>query len=168
MSNNILEMQCRSMRDNIIIHGLPETNKETYQTMEQLVKSFMKDNLKMDDHEVEAHRLRQAEASRWRSRPIVVKVVDSKIKMSIMERGKELQGPNFSISDQFPPEILRRCRLLQSIMTQARKNNKKAHLVIDKLYIDGKLYSNPEVTYWLGGGDISMNSWKLTRYLLLI
>lgn len=54
MSNDILEMQCRSMRNNIIIHGLPETNKETYQSTEQLVKSFMKENLKMDKREVEA------------------------------------------------------------------------------------------------------------------
>lgn len=70
MSNDILDLQCRSMRDNIIIHGLPETNKETYQSTEQLVKSFMRDNLKMDEREVEAirfsrvHRIGQVEASR--------------------------------------------------------------------------------------------------------
>lgn len=29
MSNDILEMQRRNMRGNIIIHRLPETNKET-------------------------------------------------------------------------------------------------------------------------------------------
>ncbi len=159
MSNDILKMQSRSMRDNIIIHGLPETNKETYQSTEQLVKSFMKDSLKMEEREVDAlrfsrvHRVGQAEASRQKSCPIVAKVVDTKMKMSIMGRGKELRGTNYSISDQYPPEILRRHRLLHPVMTEARKNNKKTRLVIDKLYIDGKLYSNPEITYWLCGGD---------------
>lgn len=77
------------------------------------------------------------------------------MKMSIMRRGKELCDTKFSISDQYPPEILRRRRLLHPTMTEARKNDKKVRLVIDKLYIDGKLYSNPELTYWLGGGDVN-------------
>ncbi|CAK6975948.1 uncharacterized protein LOC119127540 [Scomber scombrus] len=125
------------MRDNIIIHGLPETNKEIYQSTEQLVKSFMKENLKMDEHEVEAihfsraHRIGHADASRQKSRPNVAKVLDTKMKMSIMRRGKELRDTNFSISDQYPPEILRRRRLLHPTMTEARKNDKKARLVID-------------------------------------
>ncbi|CAJ1055550.1 uncharacterized protein LOC119127540 [Xyrichtys novacula] len=159
MSNDILDMQSRSMRDNIIIHGLPETQKETYQSTEQLVKTFMKSTLKMEEREVDAirfsrvHRVGQAESSRQKSRPIVAKVVDTKMKISIMGRGKELRGTNYSISDQYPPEILRRRRLLHPVMTEVRKNNKKARLVTDKLYIDGKLYSNPEITHWLFGGD---------------
>ncbi|CAK6984734.1 uncharacterized protein LOC119127540, partial [Scomber scombrus] len=77
MSNDILEMQCRSMRE----------------------------NLKMDEREVEAihfsraHRIGHANASRQKSRPIVAKVHDTKMKMSIMRRGKELRDTNFSISD---------------------------------------------------------------------
>lgn len=56
MSNDILDMQSRSMRVSIIIYGIPETSKETYQTSEQLVKSFMKDNLKMGERELETIR----------------------------------------------------------------------------------------------------------------
>ena len=43
MANDMLDLQCRSMRDNIIFHGLPEERKETYQTTERLVKLFMKE-----------------------------------------------------------------------------------------------------------------------------
>lgn len=79
------------MRDNIIIHGIHETNKETYQSTELLVKTLLKESPKMDECEVEAihfsraHRIGNAEASRQKHRPI-----DTKIKISIMERGKEL------------------------------------------------------------------------------
>ncbi|KAK7896391.1 hypothetical protein WMY93_021716 [Mugilogobius chulae] len=53
LSESILDLQCRSMRDNIIIHGIPEENKETYQVTEQLVKKFMTDQLKMDQPTVQ-------------------------------------------------------------------------------------------------------------------
>ncbi|KAM3591288.1 uncharacterized protein V6R79_026160 [Siganus canaliculatus] len=161
MSNDIVDMQSRSMRDNIIIHGLPETQKETYQSTEQLVKSFMKNSLKMEKREVDTHRFSRihrighAEYLRQKGRPIVAKVLDTKMKMFIMGRRKELCGTNYSFSDQNPLEILMRRRLLHPAMTEARKNNKKARLVIDKLYIDGKLYRNPEITYWLFSGNIS-------------
>lgn len=36
-TNNILNLQCRSMRDNIIVHGI---NTETYQATEQTLKTF--------------------------------------------------------------------------------------------------------------------------------
>lgn len=86
---------------------------------------------------------------------MVAKVLDTKMKISIMERRKELRGTNFSINDQFPPEILKRRRILHPIMTEARKSNRRTRLAIDRLFsdIDGKLYVNPDTTYWLGGGD---------------
>ena len=55
--------------DNIIIHGLPEINKETYQSTEQLVKSFMKENLKMDEARGRSHQFLQS-APDWACRHI--------------------------------------------------------------------------------------------------
>lgn len=120
MSNDILKMQSRSMRENIIIHGIPETNKEIP------VHGTTGENL-----------------------PIVAKVADTKMKISIMGRGKELRGTNFFISNHYPAEILRRRRLLHPIMTEARQNRTNARLVIDKLYINGKLG-------WLGGKSANL------------
>lgn len=93
---------------------------------------------------------------------MVAKVLNTKMKIFIMERRTERRGTNFSISDQFPPEILKRRRILHPIMTEARKSNGRIHLVIDKLYINGKLYVNPDTTYWLGGGD---NTRQTVAYL---
>ena len=46
----------------------------------------------------------------------MAKVVDSEMKSAAMSRGKELKGSNYSINDQFPPEIMNRWRLLHPIM----------------------------------------------------
>ena len=53
MTNDILDLQCRSMRHNIIVHGLAEVKNETHQKSEELLKTFLSGNLKMDVNEVE-------------------------------------------------------------------------------------------------------------------
>lgn len=158
MANDILDLQCRSMRDNIIIHGIPGTKNETHLQSGGLVKSFLADDLKLKPEEVQAihfsrvHRIGKARPDQKQPRPIVAKVLDSKMKTTMMSRGKELKNTNYSISNQFPPEILSRSRLLYPVMVEARKRKKNARL-FDKLYIDGQLYRNHKITYWLTGGN---------------
>uniref|UniRef100_A0AAV2MNX9 Uncharacterized protein n=1 Tax=Knipowitschia caucasica TaxID=637954 RepID=A0AAV2MNX9_KNICA len=120
------------MRDNFIIHGLPEQQKETYQDTEQLVKSCLKIHLKMDSTVKEiqlarAHRLGQWRGKTPRGRPFVG------------EHG-ELKGTGLGLTDQFPGEIMRRRKLLQPVLAEARAAGRRAKISIDKLYIDGKLY----------------------------
>ena len=66
------------------------------------------------------HRIGQTKAGKQSCRCVVAKFTDSKLKLAVMVKGRELKGSNFSISDQFPPEILRRRRLLSPIMIEAR------------------------------------------------
>ncbi|CAJ1057774.1 uncharacterized protein LOC119127540 [Xyrichtys novacula] len=113
-------------------------------------------HLKMEPDEADAirfsrvHHLGKAKGDQQKPRPIGAKVTDSKMKSSIMSKGKELKNTVHSVSDQFPAEIMRRRRLLYPIMADARKSKKN----FIELYIDGKLYRNPRVTYWLScSGD---------------
>lgn len=87
----------------------------------------------------------------------MAKVWDSKMKSAVMSKGKELKGSHQAITDQFPLEILRRRRLLYPAMLEARKNKKNARLAVDKLIIDGKIFRDPSVTYWLCGGSGKVN-----------
>ncbi len=128
MANSILDLQYRSMRDNIIIHGLAETKNETHQKSEELLKTFLVNELKMKPEDAGAvrfsrvHHLGRTKTDQQRRPPpIVAKVVDSKMKSAVMSRGKELKGSNYSISYQFPLEIMNRRRLLHPIMAEARK-----------------------------------------------
>lgn len=165
MAKELLDLQSRSMRDNIIIHGLPEPNgeakdgKETHLLLEQSVRSFLTDSFTMKKPEVDTirfcrvHHLGQPRPGVKRSRPIVARVTESRMKHAIIEKGKELKGSNLSVTDQYPPEIMRRRRLLHPIMMDARNSNSKTRLFMDKLFIDGQLYRNSKITYWLTGGD---------------
>ena len=70
-----------------------------------------------------------------------------------MEKGKLLKGSGFSVTDQYPPEIMKRRRLLYPVMTAARNEHKKTRLFMDKLYVEGELFRDSAITYWLSGGD---------------
>lgn len=70
-----------------------------------------------------------------------------------MRKSKELKGISLLITDQYPQEIMNRWRLLYPIMTEARNGNKGTRLVVDKLFIDGQLFRNSDITYWLTGGN---------------
>lgn len=158
IKQDILDLQCRSMRNNIVIHGVPEIQGETFQKTENLVKTFLASHLRMDEAAVQnigfgrVHRIGQKHEGHS-IRPIVAQFLDPKSKSMVMERGKELKGTKFSMNDQFPAEIVKRRRLLFPIMKDAKKSNKRVRLTVDRLYIDGLLYRNASVTYWLSGGD---------------
>uniref|UniRef100_A0AAV2JFR5 Transposase n=1 Tax=Knipowitschia caucasica TaxID=637954 RepID=A0AAV2JFR5_KNICA len=113
----------------------------------------MDENTAQGIHLARAHRLGQQREGASRSRPIVAKLLDPRHKAVIMGKGRELKGTKLAISDQFPQEIMRRRRLLQPILAEARTAGKRSRLSIDKLYIDGTLYRNSKITYWLTGSN---------------
>lgn len=54
----------------------------------------------------------------------------------------KLKDTHISIGEQFPKEIQERWKKLLPIYKRAKENNRKAVLARDKLFIDGKLYSD--------------------------
>lgn len=54
-----------------------------------------------------------------------------------------LKGTNFGIQEQFPDEIEKRRKPLYPILRTARRNQQRAAIVKDKLYVDGKEVSVP-------------------------
>ena len=55
----------------------------------------------------------------------------------------ELKDKEAGISQQFPKEIMEKRRKLVPIMKAARDNGQEAYIVVDKLYIDKRLYRDP-------------------------
>lgn len=94
---DILDLQCRGMRENVIIHGIPEEAGETYRATENLVRHFMKENLGMNEAEVKAinlprvHRIGQKRNVQQRPRPVVAKFLDFKKKLEVMEKARLLK-----------------------------------------------------------------------------
>ena len=106
----ILDLQSRSMRDNIVIRGISEDEKESWDTTRNKVVDFMKNELKISDANKNmidrAHRLGVKTTGTTKSRSIVAKFTTSDAKSAIFKNVKNLAGKhNFSIQEQLPAEI---------------------------------------------------------------
>lgn len=154
LNTALLDLKCRSMRNNIVITGLDEDPKEDYAITERKVKVFLKDSLKMPDAQIakmdfqKAHRFGKQTPSKPRS--IVACLSHYKMKMAIMEKGPELKGLPLSLNDQYPKEIMDRRRVLIPIMKELRAQHQKVKLVVDRLYVNNQLYRDATTIDWLG------------------
>lgn len=150
LKETVLDLQTRSMRDNLIFSGLPETNNENPETV---VKEFMKTQLKIPPEtlrNITFHRVhRFGKSTNASHRPIVAKFEHFQDKLLVKSKGKELKGTKFGLNEQFPKEINERRKVLYPIMKEHRIKNIRTSLVVDKLYINGQLFRDSRVTPWL-------------------
>ena len=150
LKETILDVQARSMRDNLIFSGIPEKAQED---PEAQVRSFLVDALKMSAETANnigfhrVHRLGQRRGTR--PRPIIVKFEKYKEKVVVKGRGRELKGTHYGMNDQFPREINERRKVLYPVLKSSREKGKRTSLVVDKLYVDGQLYRDASTTPWL-------------------
>ena len=133
MKETILDIQTRSMRDNLIFSGIPETTDNP----ELHVQNFIKTQLKLSTdiasnitfHRV--HRLGKLQADKIR--PIIVKFKHYQHKELLKSKGKLLKDTHFEMNDQYPREINERRKALYPILKNHRKNNIRAVMAVDKL-----------------------------------
>ena len=85
-----------------------------------------------------AHRMGRYQ--RTKTRPIVAKFAFYPNREDIRKAAKNLEGTQYSIGQQFPKEIQERRRQLVPLLKEAKSRGQKAHIAVDKLYIDGKLH----------------------------
>ncbi len=115
IKENVIDLQARSMRDNLVFSGIPESAEED---PEATVKNFIKTYLKLPEDTVEnicferVHRMGAKKPGAPRPRPIVAKFGYFKQKEQVKSRGRELKGTDFGVNDQFPKEILERRKIL--------------------------------------------------------
>lgn len=149
---SLLDIQARSMRDNLVFSGIAETAEEDAETT---VRQFIQHQLKLPSDTVKnisfhrVHRLGGRKPGNSRPRPIVAKFEHFKQKEQVKGRGRELRGTNYSVNDQFPKEILDRRRALFPIRKKHISEGCKATVTVDKLYVNGQLFRDPQVTPWL-------------------
>lgn len=152
IKETILDLQARSMRDNLVFAGIPERAEEN---PEETVKSFLQQQLKLPLDAVRnitfhrVHRMGGKKQDSRRPRPIVAKFEHYKQKEQVRSRGRELKGTDFSMNDQFPKEILDRRRALFPLRKKFIGEGCRAVITVDKLYVNGQLYRDRETTPWL-------------------
>ncbi len=152
IKETVIDLQARSMRDNLVFSGIPESAEED---PEATVKNFIKTYLKLPEDTVEnicferVHRMGAKKPGAPRPRPIVAKFGYFKQKEQVKSRGRELKGTDFGVNDQFPKEILERRKILFPIRRSLIQKGSRAVIAVDRLYVDGQLYRNIRTTPWL-------------------
>ena len=152
----IIDLQCRSMRDNLIFTGISEpihnggNDEPESEDVEQTLRTFMKDEMQiimyMPFHRV--HRLNSVDRNKRNEgpKPIIAKFERFCDREYVRGQApKTLVGKPYGVREQFPKVIEEKRRKLYPIMKQYRANkDNKVRLVRDKLYINGYEYYPPE------------------------
>ena len=142
-------MSCHERRNNLRFYGFPEEEGvETDNQCELKINQFLIRNLGFT-HDVcieRCHRLGRKNNGKF-PRAIIVKFTYHKDRQKIWRNKQLLAGltgadKNIFIREDFPIEIEQRINVLYPIFRAAKgTKDMKATMSVDKLYIDGKMYT---------------------------
>ena len=148
-----MDLKCRQMRNHLVIEGVREDRGETWAQTEVKVINFLKTDMGTPDETLRritfqrTHRFGRKDQAG--GRPIVAIFNQSKDKDEVLSRGIHLKGKPFSVYQQYPKEIAARRKILVPILKEYKKGGGAAVLSVDKLYIEGKLFTDPNIVTWL-------------------
>lgn len=143
-----IDIEARSRRRNLLFHGLAENRNEN---CSNLIREFLWDQMGIDadDYYIErVHRLGSLQKARQRKgdsnesirRPIIVAFFETRNVESILESAYMLRGTKFSVTRDFPIEIVnaRRSLMPELIKEKQNRNNKVSIDYPARLVVNGK------------------------------
>ena len=161
LREEILDLKCRSMRDNLFFFGIEEGEEED---CEFVLRTFVSRRMKVRKaisfervHRVgrkqenqlrpsQENQQRPSQENKQRPRPIVAKFTYFQDRELVRRQAPiTLKGSDYWVQEQFPPEVEQRRKALYPIMREERKKKNKVALVKDKLFINGVEYKPPEM-----------------------
>ena len=140
LREKVVDVQARSMRDNLVFCGIQEDGEED--TRHKLGE-FLKNELKIDST-IDFDRVHRIGGPRARKpRPIVAKFSHYKDR-DVVRRAAfaELKGTHFYVNEQFPKEIEDKRKQLYPVRRAAYRAGDNVRLAVDRLYINGSLYEH--------------------------
>ncbi|XP_056022092.1 uncharacterized protein LOC130054978 [Ostrea edulis] len=142
--NEVVDLRGRSMRDNILIHNLPEEEDED---LSHKVRGLIKEHLQIDVNFVRIHRNGQKNSGSTRPRTITGKLQNSSNKdriLSAIRQKRETSGLSdmlFYITPQTPLQMNENKKKLQEMNNKYREENVKTKIVGNKLvFPNGNIY----------------------------
>jgi hypothetical protein len=104
MKTDIMDLKCRSMKNNLIFTGLFESSREY---TEGILREFIKNELGMEEY-IEfgyVHRFGQRETPDRKPRPLVARFIYYRQLTLILQNAHKRRGTYFGIRKQFPAEV---------------------------------------------------------------
>lgn len=142
--DRLIRLEAYSMKDNLIISGLAETNGEsTGDLVNALIDLFTTDlGLKLTAMYIKVcHRLAST-SSKKGIRDVIVSFTTPIVKSTVLRASSLLKGraSPIYINEQLPKEVERQRRALYPVLKMAKGVNKKCFLKQDRLIVNGKSY----------------------------
>jgi hypothetical protein len=138
MRETIIDLRCRSMKNNLVFTGLTESQHENTAAT---LRDFLRCELGIEYH-IEfgnvhrfGHRQHQRRHGQAKHRFLYYNDL-----AYIIQNAKLLKGKPYGINQQFPAEIESRKRSLYPVMKEAKDRGKMVKMVRDKHYINNKEY----------------------------
>lgn len=139
LKSELIDVQMRSMRNNLIFYNIPESEGEQ---CTHIINKFCVKNLKIENVDT---KLSIAEAYRLgkhgeKTRPILVKFSNFESRDLVKKSAKNLKDTCFGISEQLPLDIQKRRKEKLPILKDLRERDIKAYFVKDRIFVNGKEY----------------------------
>lgn len=141
IEHSLLDLRCRSMKNNLIFSGLGFQQNEN---CEEKLRRFMHNELGIEFHVELGNVHRFGKPGLNGAKPIVARFLYRKELEAVLRNTNKLKGKSFGVNEQFPEEIETRRKKLYPVLKKARHEGKQVKLVRDKLFINGKQYQSTE------------------------
>lgn len=142
--DRLVDLQWRSMRENLIFTGIPEPYlpEGEFENVEGTLRQFLRDEMDIDRDIAfdRVHRLGRYDMYKKYPRPIIAKFERYRDKEAVRKAAPQsLFGKRYGVREQFPPEIEEKRKVLYPEAKKARGNkNNVVRLVRDKLFVNGR------------------------------
>lgn len=141
-----IDLQCRSMRENLLFTGIlePDDLNENSENPEAVLREFLATKMNITD-EIQfdrVHRLGKLRPNELYPRLIIAKFHRYKDREKVrLAAPKALVGSPYGVREQYPTEIETVRRTLYPVMKKAKENkDNKVRLVRDRLFINDQEY----------------------------
>lgn len=129
--------------NNIIVFGLEEKEKSSYELIKKLKENFNQDlNINIEEYEVnKIHRLGNKKRESSKPRPVLCLFINNWKKNEIIRNKKNLKALIYIrqtliyITEDYSKEVLEKRKELQAELTKERKKGNLAYLKYDKLIV---------------------------------
>ena len=145
LCSRITDLEFRSMRENLIFYGIPETTGP--ENCDDLVKQLIQTKLQIDTSDIIFDRVhRMGSNSAPKPRPIVGKFHYFSDRENVRNQSyddtikKVLKDAGLGIGIQRPEQMREARKALYPIMKSEENKNNSVKLVSNKLFVNNKLY----------------------------
>ena len=129
------DLENRSRRNNIVVHGVEEKEKETWEETEDILCTKLSESLGLTispEHFERAHRTGKPNS---KGRPIIALCNNFKTKKMILKAARDMKPPGLYVNEDFSPGIRSVRQALSKVMKTKRDKGLTAFLSYNKLIV---------------------------------